>query len=340
MVYIAACIAFAATFGLIGVMLPWLRSRVVAKVTHRSSHNAPTPQGAGVAIIAVTLCVCGTLFLGGLVPNPPTWPTIAALALGSTLLCGLGVADDIGELPARVRFLGQALTVVGLVFLLPPQPRLFSEVVPLLLERAALAFAGLWFVNLFNFMDGIDWISFAEVTAIGGGIWLLWHFGRAGDAAGATALILTAATAGFAVWNRPKATVFLGDAGSIPMGLILVWLMIDTASRGAWAAVLLFSLYYWTDATVTLLHRLAHGEPIWTAHRLHFYQQATRAGRHGVPRTLAAIALVNWMLVALGVGSELDGRLVVKLVCLAVGAALVAALLRYFRDPADGARRA
>lgn len=339
MIFIAACIAFAATSALIGVMLPWLRGRVMAKVTERSSHAVPTPQGAGLAIIAVTLCVCGALLLAGLLPAPPSWPTMAAIGVGSVLLCGIGVADDIGELAAGVRLLGQALAVVGLVCLLPSQPRLFPEIVPLVLERAVLAIAGLWFVNLFNFMDGIDWISFVEVTTIGGGIGLLWHFDRAGNTAGVTALILTAATAGFAVWNRPKAAVFLGDAGSIPMGLILVWLMIDTASRGAWAAVLLFALYYWTDATVTLLRRLARGERVWTAHRLHFYQQATRPGRRGVPRTLAAIALVDCLLVALGVGAELDGRLVVKFIAMAVGAAIVAALLRYFRDPAESAGR-
>ena len=79
---------------------------------------------------------------------------------------------------------------------------------------------------------------------------------------------------GFAPFNKPVARMFLGDVGSLPIGLLFGWLLIVLAGRGHLAAALLLPLYYLADATITLLRRFAAGEPIMQAHRSHFYQRA------------------------------------------------------------------
>ena len=83
---------------------------------------------------------------------------------------------------------------------------------------------------------------------------------------------------GFAPFNRPVAKIFLGDVGSLPIGLLLGWCLLQLAYHGQFAAALLLPLYYLLDATLTLLRRMAKGEPFWAAHRSHFYQRATENG--------------------------------------------------------------
>ena len=92
------------------------------------------------------------------------------------------------------------------------------------------------------------------------------------------ALALCGAMIGFAPFNRPVARLFLGDVGSLPIGLLLGWLLVVLAGSGHFAAALLLPLYYLADATITLLRRLANGEPVWQAHRSHFYQRAMDNG--------------------------------------------------------------
>ena len=83
---------------------------------------------------------------------------------------------------------------------------------------------------------------------------------------------------GFAPFNKPVARLFLGDVGSLPIGLLLGWLLLQLAAKGHLAAALILPLYYLADATITLACRIARGEPIWQAHRTHFYQRATDNG--------------------------------------------------------------
>ena len=92
------------------------------------------------------------------------------------------------------------------------------------------------------------------------------------------AAALCGALLGFAPFNKPVARLFLGDVGSLPIGLLVGWLLLQLAGTGALAAAILLPLYYLADATITLLRRLARGEKVWEAHRSHFYQQATDNG--------------------------------------------------------------
>jgi UDP-N-acetylmuramyl pentapeptide phosphotransferase/UDP-N-acetylglucosamine-1-phosphate transferase len=134
---------------------------------------------------------------------------------------------------------------------------------------------------------------------------------------------------GFAPFNRPVAKLFLGDVGSLPIGLLVGYLLLVLAGRGHLAAALLLPLYYLADATLTLLRRLLRRERVWHAHRTHFYQRATDNGL-SVRAVVWRVFAVNVVLALLAVATVLLPGLTVSLGALALGAALVAWLLADF----------
>jgi len=147
-------------------------------------------------------------------------------------------------------------------------------------------------------MDGIDGIAGVEAIGIGIGIYAIGVVFMPAAAGYGQALAVAAAMAGFLLWNWHPARIFLGDVGSIPLGFLLGWLLLDLAARGLWQAALILPLYYLADASLTLVRRLLRGAVIWRAHREHCYQIAVQRGRSHA--TVArAIALANAVLVGL-----------------------------------------
>ena len=171
----------------------------------------------------------------------------------------------------------QAIAVAAILVTAPGELRIVPAL-PLWIERALLLLAGLWFVNLVNFMDGLDWMTVAEVVPITVAMIILGLLGELPPAPAIVAAALCGAMIGFAPFNRPVARIFLGDVGSLPIGLLLGWCLLQLAWQQHIAAALLLPLYYLSDATVTLSSRVVRGEPFWTAHRSHFYQRATDNG--------------------------------------------------------------
>ena len=104
---------------------------------------------------------------------------------------------------------------------------------------------------------------------------LAWLLSVAGDS---HQVALCGAMIGFAFFNRPVAKLFLGDVGSLPIGVLLGWLLLVLARSSGRVAALLLPLYYLADSTITLLRRAANRETVWQAHRSHFYQRATDGG--------------------------------------------------------------
>ena len=143
------------------------------------------------------------------------------------------------------------------------------------------------------------------------------------------AVALCGGLLGFAPFNKPVARLFLGDVGSLPIGLLLSWLLILLAGNGHLAAALILPLYYLADATLTLLRRAAKGEPFWQAHRKHFYQAATDRG-FSVPDIVARVFAVNLALVALAVASVIWPGALTAVATLGIGCALVGWLLYRF----------
>ena len=142
-------------------------------------------------------------------------------------------------------------------------------------------------------------------------------------------LALLGATLGFAPFNKPVAKLFLGDVGSLPIGLLLGWLLLQLAGAGQPAAALLLPLYYLADASVTLVRRMVAGESFWQAHRSHFYQRACDRGL-GVPAIVGRVFLTNLALAGLAFVTVAEHGPIVITVSLLIGAALVCGLLASF----------
>jgi len=309
---------------LIVLLRPLLLRHALARPNARSSHATPTPQGGGAAVIVATIITLGVI---GSFAADERAMLAGALPLGGAviLLAIVGAVDDIHAIAALPRLAAQAVAVIAVVATLPAELRAVPAL-PLAIERAAEILAGLWFVNLVNFMDGIDWMTVAESVPVTASIFAFSLFGAAPPGAGLVALALCGAMLGFAPFNRPVATLFLGDVGSLPVGLILFWLLMQLAGSGHLAAALLLPLYYVADATVTLLRRIGRGEPITEGHRTHFYQLATARG-FSVMAVVRAVFVVNVVLAVLADASIRAASLKFDLVALALGGAAVAALL-------------
>ncbi|WP_375465397.1 glycosyl transferase [uncultured Methylobacterium sp.] len=321
---IAVPLAAALGAGLIVRLRPLLVRYALARPNARSSHTKPTPQGGGIAVVAATLAVTGLLLTAG-----DATREVLVLGLGAVLLAVVGAVDDVRPLPALLRLILQAVAVGALVASV--EGRLLPDLPPAL-ERGLAVLAGVWFVNLVNFMDGLDWMTVAEVVPITGALVLLGLSGIVAPLPLLVAAALLGATLGFAPFNRPVARLFLGDVGSLPVGLILAWLLYRLALQGGWAAAVLLPLYYLADATLTLARRAARREPVWQAHRGHFYQRATVNGI-SVRGVVGRVFGVNLGLAGLAGATLLWPSWPVTILGLSTGGTLVGLLLIRFSRP-------
>jgi UDP-N-acetylmuramyl pentapeptide phosphotransferase/UDP-N-acetylglucosamine-1-phosphate transferase len=292
-------------------LIPILAGRqILDRPNERSSHRVPTPRGGGIAVIGSLLLAWIALTLTGSVP-----PGVFGIVLGAALLAAVSWLDDLRGLSPVARLLAQAAAVAIGVFVLPGPQNAF--------HLAAIGLVWIWWINLFNFMDGIDGLAGSEAAAIGAGLLLFAGVGAGADPALRTlAATLTGATIGFLVWNWSPARIFLGDVGSVPLGYILGFLLLDLAVRGYWKIALILPLYFLADATITLARRLLRGERVWQAHREHFYQQAVRRGL-GHAAVAKRVIAADLVLIACGWAAE-NGW---TAAALAASAATVAILL-------------
>jgi UDP-N-acetylmuramyl pentapeptide phosphotransferase/UDP-N-acetylglucosamine-1-phosphate transferase len=293
-----------------------VRRAILDRPNERSSHDTPTPRGGGLAVISVLLpaWIAAALLTGASTP----WTMLG----GALALAAVSWRDDVRGLGILWRLGTQILAVAaGLATLGGP---VFQGLLPEWLDALAAGFLWLWFVNLYNFMDGIDGIAAVETASIGGGVALVVLAAATGPTGiAAWGLALAAAALGFLPWNWHRAKLFLGDVGSVPLGYLAGWLLLSLAAAGAWKAALILPLYYLADATITLLRRLRRGEQIWRAHREHYYQRAVQNGMSHASVVKAVLA-GNLALVGLALGAEMGlGSLAL------VMAGTVAAILLY-----------
>ena len=309
-----------ASWWLAGLVASWLLTALVRRYAlhtnlldlpnERSSHTVPTPRGGGVGIVLSCLAIIFVVGLQGLIEQ---WLMIATLGSGA-MVAVLGFVDDRSSLPARWRLLGHlaaAIWVLGWMGPIPPVT-LFGVVVNLSYAGPMLcALYLVWMINLFNFMDGIDGIASVEAitTSLGGA--LLWWLAGSGNG-WVVAVVFASCVAGFLIWNFPPAKIFMGDAGSGFLGLMVALLSLWCAQATPvlfWSWFILIGCFM-VDATTTLVRRVRRGERFFDAHRAHAYQYASRrVGRH-LPVTLACGAInLLWLLplAALVAMGKLDG---------------------------------
>lgn len=302
----------ALSWALTGFLLQYaLAKNLIDIPNERSSHSAPTPRGGGVAIVAS--------FLGAL-------PVLNGFDLLSTSSClalsGAGGAvaltgflDDHGHIAARWRLLVHfCASAWGLYWLggFPPLAA-FGYMLDLgWLGYLCAAFYIVWLLNLYNFMDGIDGLAGIEaITVCCSGALLTWLVAP-DSSAWLPPAFLSSAVLGFLVWNFPPARIFMGDAGSGFLGIMLALLSVQAASvepQLLWVWLILLGVFI-VDATLTLCRRVLRGKKFYQAHRSHAYQYASRIlGAHR-PVTLAIGAInVLWLTPVAGLVAldKLDG---------------------------------
>lgn len=251
-----------------------LARRVLDRPNERSLHETPVPRTGGLGLF-IAAGISWLFFADG---------ALLAIVVLAGLLMAPSIADDIMHLPVITRFAVQIAVALALLVTLSVPWFLF----PLLL------LATLWMTNLYNFMDGSNGLA-GGMTVIGfGGYAMASWFAGAHDIA-LTAAIAAAAAAGFLVWNFRPAIVFLGDAGSIPLGFLAAAIGIAGWRRGIWPLpfpALLFAPFI-VDATLTLARRLLRGDKVLKAHREHTYQKLIRSGWSHARTALAAYLIMG-----------------------------------------------
>jgi len=295
---------------------------LLAHPNARSSHKVPTPQGAGLAVMLAVLVVSAlAAYLVPLLRVPSLVPVLAA----ASFLTLLGAIDDRHGLCVSWRFIGQGLAALAIVLSLPEEVRILPGLLPLGVERALLVIGTVGLVNAVNFLDGLDWMTVVEVVPITLAVAAMQALGVLPAGIGLLSLALLGAMLGFAIFNRHPASIFLGDAGSLPIGLCLALMLIYVADANL-AAALLLPMYMVADTAITLIRRMINREPFLSAHRSHFYQRAVSGGR-SVPEVTTSIFVLSTALALLAVGVGLANSVALDLIALTLGAAATAATL-------------
>lgn len=315
-----AVLAILAALACAGILAFLLRTGLAWRLAtdvpnHRSLHVRPTPRVGGWGIVPVSAALI-------LYAAPGLW--VAAVC--ALCLAAMSQIDDRRGLPAKVRFAVHCIVVAALL--------LGSRATQPWWMLALAAFAMLWLVNLYNFMDGADGLAGGMALFGFGGYALAASTGTHPDAAlAAASAVVAGAAAGFLAFNFHPARVFLGDAGSIPLGFLagaLGYLGWRAAVWPIWFPIIVFAPFIF-DASTTLLWRLARGEKFWQAHREHYYQRMVRLGwghartaicwyllmlsgimlafwALGQPTATQCVALTVWAVLLAGMGAAIDIR--------------------------------
>jgi len=251
-----------------------LRKKILSIPNYRSLHDEPVPQGGGLAIVIVWYAGISVLFLLGYIDK-----SLYFALLSGILLAVVSLIDDLTGLSPLIRLIVHFITsVIAFALLGGLRPLIIPGwYINYLYAVYPLAVIGMvWFINLFNFMDGSD--GFASLEAVMVSAVMLAMSGNAVN------LILIASVAGFLYWNWPKARIFMGDVGSTQLGFILVVLGIYFHNTLKFSILnwIMLTSPFWFDATLTLFRRWRNGEKLSRAHKKHIYQRFIRAGfTHG-----------------------------------------------------------
>ncbi|MFY9074598.1 glycosyltransferase family 4 protein [Malaciobacter mytili] len=247
-----------------------IKKSLVAQVNERSSHTVPTPHGGGIAI-AITWFI-GLVYLYF---NSQIETNLFYALLVGFFISIVSFFDDLYELSPKLRLFVQALVaMLGLYFLGGFETLTFGlfDISNFIITNIFAFFMIIWFINLTNFIDGINGYVGSEFIFLSIAGFLLF-----GDS---LFLILAMAILGFLYWNFNKAKIFMGDVGSTLLGYNIAIISIYYANNepsNLWIWIILFSLF-WFDATLTLIRRKINKEKLSQAHKKHAYQRLTQAG--------------------------------------------------------------
>ncbi|HBL45168.1 glycosyltransferase family 4 protein [Gimesia sp.] len=260
---------------------------LVKSPTSRCSHVMPTPRGGGVAFVVSSLIAFSMLYFSGSISGT----VIPVILTGGTLIAALGFWDDLCNVPVRYRLSAQAAIIAASVYALTPLPALEFwgwKLDASLITWGIATVALIWWLNLFNFMDGIDGLAGGEAACLLIAASLLIFLKTAAFETTEQTLmvLLTVSLLGFMTFNWPPAKIFMGDAGSTYLGFTVGILAVSTLNSGLlnlWVWLILPAVF-WVDATFTLLRRMIRRDCWYQAHQCHAYQRLSRfleASQHG-----------------------------------------------------------
>ena len=247
-----------------------IKKSLVASVNERSSHTIPTPHGGGIAIAITWFIGLFYLYFAGQIEQNLFY----ALLFGAVISI-VSFFDDIYELSPKLRLIVQALIATGGLYFLGGFETLTFGIFDIqnhIFTNIFAFFMIIWFINLYNFLDGINGYAGSEAVFLAVAGFILFggnHF-----------LVLAMAVLGFLYWNWNKAKIFMGDVGSTLLGYNIAIFTIYYTNQeptNFWLWIILFGVY-WFDATLTLLRRKLNKEKLSQAHKKHAYQRLTQAG--------------------------------------------------------------
>jgi UDP-N-acetylmuramyl pentapeptide phosphotransferase/UDP-N-acetylglucosamine-1-phosphate transferase len=270
----------------------------------RRAHNRPTPRCGGTAIV-LTL-ILGLALYDFITPNPHN--LYSGFSIPLILAATISLFDDIKPIQPILRFIAHLAIAAFVIDIYLPPKTLFHNELPILIDYIMTIIALTAFMNVYNFMDGIDGITSTQsihlsMTII---ILCLLHYNTIirVDLILSLSIITLGSSIAFLYFNWPPAKIFLGDVGSISLGLIngICLILIAASEQRLFLSAIIASLYYIADGGGTILIRLAKKEKIWLPHLNHFFQQANRKGMNH--KTICSkIALCNFILMMLSIGA-------------------------------------
>ena len=322
---LTAIFVFLASLAANAVALRLLRhAAVFDRPNQRSSHRKAVPRGGGVGFLSVAIIAIATLAVAG-----AGAAGIGVLA-GALIMVVVSFIDDVRKVPPWARLAAQIVAVTAGISEFPGETAIMSDELPIWLDRSLVALGWLWFINLFNFMDGIDGLAASEAAVIGAGLVLLHFVWPGATLATGEATVILAAALGFLALNWHPARLFMGDVGSTGLGFLLGWLLIDAIANGFLAAALILPMFFVLDATSTIVLRAIRRRPLMTAHRDHAYHQmADRGFRHD--RIVLPVVLLGVLLTGLAAWSPNAGT-----PALLIAMTLTVPMILWMRKPRAG----
>jgi len=271
-----------------------LRLGLVKAPNERSSHVIPTARGGGAGLALVGVVGCGLLALNDA-------PLLAVVSGLGAIIAVMGFIDDLRDVSVTIRLGVQAASVI--VFVVSTALLIGDTGDAVTAYGIAIlcltSVAGIWWINAFNFMDGIDGIAASQAGLVLVGAALLWLY--ADSSAFETPVFgammtIAGGTGGLLLRNWPPAKIFMGDVGSTFLGFVLFAVVLITVTTDAipmasW--IILLSVFV-TDSTITIMRRTCRGERPWHAHRRHAYQQLSRRWGHQTVTLLYASLTALW----------------------------------------------
>ena len=247
-----------------------VRKNLIVIPNERSLHDVPVPKGGGIAIALTWYAGISILYISGIIER-----NLYFALLSGIMLAFVSLIDDIKDLKPIIRLIVHFLTAITAFYFL-------NGLRPLIIPQLdlnynffvyPLAIIGMvWFINLFNFMDGVDGFASVEVLTVAAVLFVMsWNL---------IAILLIVCVGGFLCWNWPKAKIFMGDVGSTQLGFILVVLGIYFHNNFEFSILnwIMLTSPFWFDATLTLYRRWRNREKLSEAHRKHAYQRLVQSG--------------------------------------------------------------